>query len=552
MKCVKCAREITTAQCPQCGYHHGKESVYFLGEPNEKDLRIEFPDFQIENDTLKKYKGSDLDVVVPEHVRKIGSKAFRGKKGIARIKLPRGITEIQDHAFQDCTALQEIELPDSVEFYGSEIFSGCAALRQVKVGGNQNTHFQMTFFGSNLERIEFRRGIRELNMDDLDLCSSLRYLKLPGTVQVMKRFLNRNRFGTVQVYAPERWKRKHSGFQNAFYRFADEPGTLLYVLHRPAVKRMKPLVIFAAAVLAIVLSIAGAVNYISANYIKSPIGGLLVAVDKIEPHPSGIPVLKINEAYYCREEIDGKYTYVKDAWREFDGKYYYFDEEGKMRTGDIWTEWNPERKDIEEFGFHKMTGEMLTGEVSRDLLTDKPFDAPYEINGESTFCFDENGVFQWEKIEFNPMDSKTITLKWEDSYQRAEELYSCPYYPLFVSDGGGFYGESGCEYISCEANNITLSKGKMSGKWYLYIWGSTPDTDAHWIRYAEAMYDPETGKVTAEAELGESISFISACMLVYDGIQWGAECSFDMTVTKLLLRTTDTWDCSVERHSMSK
>ena len=97
-----------------------------------------------------------------------------------------------------------------------------------------------------------------------------------------------------------------------------------------------------------------------------------------------------------------------------------------------------------------------------------------------------------------------------------------------------------------------MSKGKLSGKWYLYIWGRTPDTDEHWIRYAEAMYDPETGKVTAEAELDESISHISACMLVYDGIQWGAECSFDMTVTKLILRTTGTWDCSVERHSIGE
>lgn len=551
MKCVRCRKEITTAECPQCGFQHNKESVYFFEEPNAKDIRIEFPDFEIENETLRKYKGTDMEVIVPDHVRKIGKRAFQGKRRIVGIKLPKGITEIQDYAFKDCTALREINLPDSVNYYGSGLFSGCTSLKGVKVGGNKSTNFQMTFSGSNLERIDFRRGIREVNMDDLNMCGSLRILKIPGSVQSLKRLLRNDRFGPVQVYAPESWKRKHSDFNrnHSFYHFADEPGTWRYIYRNDPAFKVFMKLIGLAAVLVVIISIT---KHINTNYIKSPIDGLLVAIDNIEPHPSGIPVVKIYENYYCREEIDGKYTYVKDAWREFDGKYYYFDEEGKMRTGDIWTEWNPGRKDIEEFGFHKMTGEMLTGEVSRDLLTDKPFDAPYEINGESTFCFDENGVFQWEKIECNPMDSKPITFTWEDSYQRAEELYSCPYYPLFVSAGGGFYGESECEYISCEANNITLSKGKLSGKWYLYIWGSTPDTDAHWIRYAEAMYDPETGKVTAEAELDESISFISACMLVYDEIQWGAECSFDMTVTKLLLRTTDAWDCSVERHSMSE
>lgn len=550
MKCVKCAREITTVQCPQCGYHHGKETVYFLREPNEKDLRIEFPDFQIENETLKKYKGTDLHVVVPDHVRKIGSKAFQGKKSIARIKLPHGITEIQDHAFQECAALQEIELPDSVEFYGSGIFNGCTELRRVKVGGNQNTHFQMTFSGSNLERIDFRRGIREVNMDDLDMCNSLRYLKLPGSIQVIKRYLDRYRIGTVQVYAPERWKKQHSGFQNAFYRFADEPGTLLYVLHKPEVRRLKPYAIFAAAILTITLAIAGVVNYISTNYIKSPVEGLLVAIDNIEPHPSGIPVQKIYKDYYCREETEGKYTYVKDAWREFDGKYYYFDEDGKMRTGGLYSMRGPSG-DYETYGFHKETGEMLTGVVSRELLTDEPVEESYKLNGESTFCFDENGVFQWEQTIATAIEPQNLTLTWEDvcsqksyfdySYSDdPEKRYWLPEYDLPIDDA--------YRYISCEASNITLTKGNPDKGWNLYIYCSPKYEEGwDWIFLVNASYDPETGKVTAEAEIPEYCGSVGGCMLVYGGIQWGAECSFDMTVTKVVRQETDDFQCSIEK-----
>lgn len=523
MKCVKCAREITTVQCPQCGYRHGKDNVYFLGEPNAKDLRIEFPDFQIENETLKKYKGTDLEVVVPEHVRKIGSGAFKGKKTIVRIKLPQTITEIQDHAFQDCSALREINLPDSVEFYGSGIFNGCTELRRVKVGGNQNTHFQMTFSRSNLERIDFRRGIREVNMDDLDMCSSLLYLKLPGSVQIMKRFLNGRRFGTVQVYAPEHWKRKHSGFQNAFYRFADEPGTLLYVLHKPEVRRLKPYAIFAAVILTIVFAIVRVATHVNTNYIKGP-NGSLVAIAEIGTHPSGIPVQKIGDAYYCREETDGKYTYVKGAWREFDGKQYFFDTDGKMRTGGLYSMRGPSG-DYETYGFHKETGEMLTGVVSRELLTD----APSGISGEITIYFDDRGKYHWENVDYAPMESQTVTLTWEDIHSQTsymnikpESWYTIPHYNIALSN---------CDSIVCEASNITLSKGSLNGKWYLYI-SASADDDIRWHRLGEAEYDPETGKVTAAAYFYDApYEFISACMLVYEGLQWGAECSFDMTVT---------------------
>lgn len=574
MKCARCAKEITTIQCPQCGYHHGKETVCFLAEPDGKDIRIEFPDFQIEQETLKKYKGTDMDVVVPDHVRKIGSGAFRGKKSIVRIRLPQGITEIQGHAFRDCTALREINLPDSVVFYGPGLFAGCTSLKRVQVGGNENTCFQMTFADSALERIDICKGIRELNMDDLDMCDSLQILKLPASIQTAHRFLNQKRVGTVQVYAPERWKKKHSGFQNACYRFADEPGTPVTILKTclrgvekvisgtascvaklgrsigrtaaavmgsPGFKSLMKLTGVGALVVVVIWMIAQGIEYRNTNFIEGPTGSL-VAIAEIGTHPSGIPVQKIDGDYYCRELSNDDYVYVERAWREFDGKHYYFGEDGKMRTGGIWHMWDPS-DNYGTYAFHRETGELLTGEVSRDLLTDAPFDASYMIDAESTFCFDENGVFQWEKLVFNPMESMAVVQTFEDVRDYAEEYIG---YPLFPSEGGGYYAESGCEYISCEATNITLSKGNLNGKWTLYVWGKTPWTESHWIRLGEAKYDPETEKVIVEAELDENIEYISGCQLVYHGIQWGAECSFDMTVTKLVRRVTDDFDCSVD------
>lgn len=549
MKCVKCAREITTVQCPQCGYHHGKEAVCFLAEPNAKDIRIEFLDFEIMDGVLVKYKGKGLQVIVPPHVQKIGNGAFKGKKEIVKIQLPKGITEIQSNAFQNCAALEQINLPQSIEFYGSNLFGGCTNLKYVKVGGNKNTSFLHTFAGSSLERIDFQRGIQKINLDDLNWCTSLRTLKIPNSVTGI-RMLSARQFGVVQVYASLTWQKQHGSVirSSGHYHFADEPGTLRYFLHKPAVKRMMPLMIFAAVILTVVFAIAGVVNHINTNYIKGPTGSR-VAIDEIGTHPSGIPVQKIGEAYYCREKTDGKYTYVKNAWREFDGKYYYFEEDGKMRTGGIWRMRGPSNSH-ETYGFHKETGEMLIGEVSRELLTDAPVGEPYEIDGERTFLFDENGVFVWEQTVSVLMEPENITLTWDDVssqksyanykyYDDSEKRYWLPKYDL--------PHDSGYWYISCEASNITLTKGQLDKGWGLFLYCAPTFKEGwDWICLANTSYDPETGKVTAEAEIPEDYGYASGCMLVYGGIPWGAECNFDMTVTKLIRRETNDLDCSID------
>lgn len=63
---------------------------------------------------LKKYKGSEENVIVPENIVEIGSRAFYFSE-IESIKLPQGLRIIGSEAFCGCCGLQSIIIPESVE-----------------------------------------------------------------------------------------------------------------------------------------------------------------------------------------------------------------------------------------------------------------------------------------------------------------------------------------------------------------------------------------------------------------------------------------------------
>ena len=62
-------------------------------------------DFIIDNGILKKYKGSDKDVVMPDRVAVIGEYAFSGCTGLTSITIPESVTTIGKDVFYGCDDL---------------------------------------------------------------------------------------------------------------------------------------------------------------------------------------------------------------------------------------------------------------------------------------------------------------------------------------------------------------------------------------------------------------------------------------------------------------
>ena len=89
-------------------------------------------DFEIEDGTLKKYRGNGGDVIIPNGVTCIGGEAFKGCSGLTRIDIPNGVTSIGENAFSGCSGLTRITIPSSVTSIDGNVFD-CEDLEEIKV-----------------------------------------------------------------------------------------------------------------------------------------------------------------------------------------------------------------------------------------------------------------------------------------------------------------------------------------------------------------------------------------------------------------------------------
>ena len=88
-------------------------------------------DFVIRNGVLKKYVGDEVNVIVPDEVKEIGTSAFKECKKIETIVLPDGLETIGGRAFLKCFNLKAINLPQSLQKVGMEVFQDCHSLEDL-------------------------------------------------------------------------------------------------------------------------------------------------------------------------------------------------------------------------------------------------------------------------------------------------------------------------------------------------------------------------------------------------------------------------------------
>ena len=79
-------------------------------------------DFEIENGILKKYRGRDGIVIIPDGVFMIGEKAFFECNSLKSVTIPESVTSIGEEAFSCCKSLTCITIPASVTKIGEKAF----------------------------------------------------------------------------------------------------------------------------------------------------------------------------------------------------------------------------------------------------------------------------------------------------------------------------------------------------------------------------------------------------------------------------------------------
>lgn len=109
----------------------------------EHKIPFSFTDFEIEDCVLKKYKGNDSCVRIPDGVTKIGGWAFSGRGSLTNVSLPNSVTMIGKGAFSDCRSLTSINIPNDVTEIEGLAFKCCCCLESIEISDS------VTKIGSN-------------------------------------------------------------------------------------------------------------------------------------------------------------------------------------------------------------------------------------------------------------------------------------------------------------------------------------------------------------------------------------------------------------------
>ena len=141
-------------------------------------------DFVIENGVLKKYTGTDAEVIIPDGVTSIGACAFARCESLACIKIPNSVKSIGYAAFEECSSLVNITIPDGVTEINSHAFEGCTSLVSVLLPNSLERIEDGAFAGcGSLKNINFPESLYAIGHSAFYNCISLEKIYIPRSVR---------------------------------------------------------------------------------------------------------------------------------------------------------------------------------------------------------------------------------------------------------------------------------------------------------------------------------------------------------------------------------
>ena len=148
-------------------------------------------DFVIQDGELKKYTGSERDVVIPDGVTSIGKDAFRDCDALTNITIPESVTSIGWNAFSGCRSLTSITIPEGVTSIGLGTFDGCRSLTSITIPEGVTSIGGYAFFGcSSLTNIVIPEGVTNIGRRAFSDCTSLRSVTMLGKLNADAEIFN--------------------------------------------------------------------------------------------------------------------------------------------------------------------------------------------------------------------------------------------------------------------------------------------------------------------------------------------------------------------------
>ena len=145
--------------------------------------------FVVDNEKLKKYKGIDETVVIPDGIHTIGEYAFSGNKHLCKVVIPDSVVFIGNRAFSNCSSLQEISFGKKLKATGTHVFAGCTALKHVDLPGSLKSINYCLFKGcTSLKTVDIGNGTLRISESAFSKCRSMESIVFPSSIQEIKQF----------------------------------------------------------------------------------------------------------------------------------------------------------------------------------------------------------------------------------------------------------------------------------------------------------------------------------------------------------------------------
>ena len=148
-------------------------------------------DFEIENGTLKKYKGRSSVVVIPDNMTRISDLAFCDCRSLTSIVISDSVASIGNYAFQGCYNLQDIYITDIAAWCN---ISGLDNLMRY-VSSNKKLYINNELATS----ITIPDGVTAILSDAFRYCRSLTSITIPDSVTSIGDYAFYNCSGLTSV-----------------------------------------------------------------------------------------------------------------------------------------------------------------------------------------------------------------------------------------------------------------------------------------------------------------------------------------------------------------
>lgn len=196
LKCELCGESIIKTDdnmfvCEGCGCKYTKEqALKLLGKSGTVPVE---DDFVIVAGVLKKYKGSSVNVVIPDGILEIGANAFEQMTSLQTVRLPNSLKHIQSSAFLGCSSLKDVLLCEGIETIGCSAFAGCKSFQTV-ILPNSITHLPRNCFSGcvSLNKVQLPSKLKEIGEGAFEGCEALAELVIPDSVE---------KIGNVSTYS---------------------------------------------------------------------------------------------------------------------------------------------------------------------------------------------------------------------------------------------------------------------------------------------------------------------------------------------------------------